>query len=90
MESKISETDDSIEKLRREAVALEKDKERYGNQAASANAKYLESLEEIKLKGNMISEYQKKNLETENRLIAQQMLFENVRSARNMYSKNLS
>lgn len=44
MESKIAETNENLEKLKREAVALEKDKQRYGNQAASANAKYLESL----------------------------------------------
>lgn len=55
-----------------------------------ANAKYLQTLEEIKLKGNLISEYQKKNIETENKLKEQQQLYENVRSDRNTYSKSLS
>lgn len=44
----------------------------YGKKAALANTKYQQSLEEIKLKGNLISEYQKKNIETENRLKEQQ------------------
>ena len=35
---------------------------------AKANAKYFHSLEEIKLKDNLISEFQKKNLETEAKL----------------------
>ena len=62
----------------------------YGKKAASALAKYQQSLEEIKLKGNLISEYQKKNIETENRYKEQQQLYENVRSTRNNYSKQLS
>lgn len=47
---------------------LEKEKEKYGIQAAQANAKYFHSLEEIKLKDNLISEFQKKNIETEAKL----------------------
>ncbi len=62
----------------------------YGKKAALANTKYQQSLEEIKLKGNLISEYQKKNIETESRLKEQQELYESVRSARNSYSKKLS
>jgi hypothetical protein len=63
---------------------------KYGKQSALSNSKYLHSLEEIKLKGNLISEYQKKNVETETRLKEQQRLYEAVRSDRNTYSKNLS
>ena len=62
----------------------------YAKKAALANAKYQQSLEEIKLKGNLISEYQKKNIETENKLKEQQQLYESVRSDRNTYSKTLS
>ena len=36
---------------------LEKEKEKYGMTAAKANAKYFHSLEEIKLKDNLISEF---------------------------------
>jgi hypothetical protein len=41
---------------------VQKEKESYGKKAALANTKYLQTLEEIKLKGNLISEYQKKNI----------------------------
>lgn len=41
IETKISETNENLEKLKKESVNLEKDKQRYGNQAATANAKYL-------------------------------------------------
>lgn len=89
-EAKIAQTNVTLEGLKKDIITLEKDKEKYGKQAALSNAKYLHSLEEIKLKGNLISEYQKKNVETEARLKEQQRLYEAVRSDRNTYSKNLS
>ena len=48
-------------------------------QAAQANAKYFHALEEIKLKDNLISEFQKKNIETQAKLKQQQNLYETVR-----------
>lgn len=42
------------------------------------------------MKGNLISEYQKKNIETENKLKEQQKRYESVRADRNTYSKSLS
>jgi hypothetical protein len=57
-----------IERLNNQKKNLEKEKEKYGIQAAQANAKYFHSLEEIKLKDNLISEFQKKNIETEAKL----------------------
>ncbi len=71
-------------------AVLEKEKEKYGIQFAQANTKYFHSLEEIKLKDNLISEFQKKNIETEAKLKQQQNLYETVRSDRNQYSKNLT
>jgi len=69
---------------------LEKEKENYGKQAGLATDKYQHGIEEIKLKDNMISEIQKKNVETEVKLKDQENLYEAVRSERNFYSKNLS
>lgn len=89
-EEKIREGNETIAGLERTQVEIQKEKESYGKKAALANAKYQQSLEEIKLKGNLISEYQKKNIETESRLKEQQQLYESVRSDRNTYSKNLS
>ena len=79
-----------IEKLLKKISQLEKEKEKYGINAAQANAKYFHALEEIKLKDNLISEFQKKNIETEAKLKQQQNLYEAVRSDRNLYSKNLT
>lgn len=78
------------DRLSKKITNLEKEKEKYGIQAAQANAKYFHSLEEIKLKDNLISEFQKKNIETESKLKQQQNLYEAVRSDRNLYSKNLT
>jgi len=85
----ISQSKD-VEKLQRRIMELEKEKEKYGINAAQANAKYFHALEEIKLKDNLISEFQKKNIETEAKLKQQQNLYEAVRSDRNLYSKNLT
>jgi len=79
-----------VEKLQKKIALLEKEKEKYGINAAQANAKYFHALEEIKLKDNLISEFQKKNIETEAKLKQQQNLYEAVRSDRNLYSKNLT
>ena len=49
----------------------------------------MQTVEEVKLKENLISELKKENVEFENKLQQQQALYENVRSDRNLYSKNL-
>lgn len=79
-----------VDKRQKQIITLEKEKEKYGKQAAQINAKFFHSQEEIKLKDNLISEFQKKNIETEAKLKQQQNLYEAVRSDRNLYSKNLS
>lgn len=61
-EEKIREGNETIAGLDKTIVEIQKEKEMYGKKAALANAKYQQSLEEIKLKGNLISEYQKKNI----------------------------
>ena len=47
---------------------LEKDKQKYGIEASQANAKYYQCLEQVKLKNNLITKLQKKNIEAEGRL----------------------
>lgn len=42
------------------------------------------------MKGNLISEYQKKNIDAEKRLKEQQSLYESVRADRNNFTKQLS
>ena len=89
-EIEIATLNKDLEIMEKKIDDLEKEKEKYGMQAAQANAKYFHSLEEIKLKDNLISEFQKKNIETEAKLKQQQNLYEAVRSDRNLYSKQLT
>ena len=54
-EDKISEGNDTISDLQKKITEIHKSKEMYAKKAALANSKYQQSLEEIKLKGNLIS-----------------------------------
>ena len=77
------------QKLNKIITLLEKEQEKYGIEASQAHAKYYQTIEEVKIKNNMIAELQKKNAEVEAKLKHQQNLYEAVRSDRNLYSKNL-
>lgn len=57
-----------VDKRLKDIKSMEKEKEKYGKLAAQINAKFFHSQEEIKLKDNLISEFQKKNIETELKL----------------------
>jgi predicted nucleic acid-binding Zn-ribbon protein len=70
--------------------SLEKERDANSVQATSAEAKYFFSRDEVKLRDNFITEFQKQNLETETKLKKQQSMYETVRSDRNMVSKNLA
>ena len=92
------------QKLKRDAATIKKEISNFdkkikflkieidkkADEATQANSKYDHLLEEIKLKDNLIAEFQKKNLETEAKLKQQQSLYETVRSDRNIYSKKLT
>ncbi|CAD8053515.1 unnamed protein product [Paramecium sonneborni] len=88
-EKEIVRLQGEVDDREKEFVINTKKKEKFGKDAALINAKFLHSQEEIKLKDNLISEFQKKNIETDNKLKQQQHLYEEVRSDRNLYSKNL-
>ena len=89
LENKIQGYKTEIQKLQKLIYQLEKDKQKYGIEASQANAKYYQCLEKVKLKNNLITKLQKKNIDAESRLKQQQNLYEAVRSDRNLYSKNL-
>ena len=78
------------EKFKKEIQRLQNEKDKRGKEVLQANAKYFHLLEELKLKDNLIEEFQKKNLETEVRLKQQQNLYVSVRSDRNLKSKCLT
>lgn len=89
LQNKIQGYKAEAQKLQKLIHQLEKDKQKYGIEASQANSKYYQCLEQVKIKNNLITRLQKKNIEAEGRLKQQQNLYEAVRSDRNLYSKNL-
>ena len=67
------------EKLKNIMTQLDNEKKKYGVEASQANAKYYQCLEKVKLKNNLITKLQKKNIEAEAKLKQQQNLYEVVR-----------
>ena len=78
-----------LAKLQNNMWILEEDRDKYCTEASKANKNYYQSLEQVKLKNNLIVRLQKKNVEAESRLKMQQNLYEAVRSDRQLFSKNL-
>lgn len=70
-------------------LQLEKERDKYSIEAGEANARYLQALEEVKLREVALVELQKRLGDDEGRLKQQQALYEAVRADRNMYSKSL-
>eukprot|EP01116_Phalansterium_solitarium_P023261 TRINITY_DN805_c0_g1_i2.p1 TRINITY_DN805_c0_g1~~TRINITY_DN805_c0_g1_i2.p1 ORF type:complete len:893 (+),score=388.33 TRINITY_DN805_c0_g1_i2:142-2820(+) len=67
---------------------LENHREALVREASAATERYLQALEEVKLRELTIDEKQKRIAEIEGKLKQQQTLYEAVRSDRNMYSKS--
>ena len=55
-------------KLNKQIKILQKQQEKYGIEASTAHARYYQTVEELKIKNNIIAELQKKNLELESKL----------------------
>jgi len=68
---------------------VQKESQKFCQEASKANANLMQMVEEVKLKKNLIGELKKENIEFEAKLKQQQNLYEAVRSDRNLYSKNL-
>ena len=68
---------------------LEKERDRYINEAGDLTQKCLSATEEVKIREMQIFDMKKKIAESETKLKQQQNLYEAVRSDRNLYSKNL-
>jgi len=79
-----------VERLNKSIMVLQKERDSYAMQATTAEAKYFYSRDEVKLRDNFIAEFTKQNSETEAKLKRQQALYEDVRSDRNLVSKNLA
>ncbi|XP_036406733.1 cilia- and flagella-associated protein 58-like [Megalops cyprinoides] len=81
---------DEAQKQRKIIYQLEKERDRYINEASDLTHKVLQHMEDIKVREMQIFDYRKKIAEAETKLKQQQNLYEAVRSDRNLYSKNLN
>lgn len=68
---------------------LEREKAKLNSEASEASARYVEALEELKLREMAIGDLHKRIAEGEHKLKQQQQLYEAARADRNVYSKNL-
>uniref|UniRef100_A0A8C9UZJ6 Cilia and flagella associated protein 58 n=1 Tax=Scleropages formosus TaxID=113540 RepID=A0A8C9UZJ6_SCLFO len=80
---------DEAQKQRKIIYQLEKERDRYINEASDLTQKVLQHMEDIKVREMQVFDYKKKIAEAETKLKQQQNLYEAVRSDRNLYSKNL-
>ncbi|GAB5578766.1 cilia- and flagella-associated protein 58 isoform X3 [Prionailurus iriomotensis] len=89
LEEEIQNYKDEAQKQRKIIFQLEKERDRYINEASDLTQKVLMNMEDIKIREMQIFDYRKKIAESETKLKQQQNLYEAVRSDRNLYSKNL-
>jgi len=76
-------------KQRKIIYQLEKERDKYINEASDLTQKVLQHMEEVKVREMTLFDYKKKIAEAETKLKQQQNLYEACRSDRNLYSKNL-
>jgi len=89
LEQEIQNYKDEAQKQRKIIYQLEKERDRYINEASDLTQKVLQHMEDVKAREMQIFDYKKKIAEAETKLKQQQNLYEAVRSDRNLYSKNL-
>ncbi|XP_043911882.1 cilia- and flagella-associated protein 58 [Protopterus annectens] len=89
LEQEIQNYKEEAQKQRKIIYQLEKERDRYINEASELTQKVLQHMEDIKVREMQIFDYKKKIAEAETKLKQQQNLYEAVRSDRNLYSKNL-
>ncbi|XP_047127925.1 cilia- and flagella-associated protein 58 [Hydra vulgaris] len=89
LEVEIQNYKDEASKQRKIIFQMEKDRDRYINEASELTQKVLLHMEDVKVREMEIFDYKKKIAEAETKLKQQQNLYEAVRSDRNLCSKNL-
>ncbi|KAM4852432.1 cilia- and flagella-associated protein 58 [Thomomys bottae] len=89
LEEEIQTYKEEAQKQRKIIFQLEKERDRYINEASDLTQKVLMSMEDIKVREMQIFDFRKRIAESETKLKQQQNLYEAVRSDRNLYSKNL-
>lgn len=77
------------QKQRKIIFSLEKEREMFSQKSTEAQQKYLQAVQEIRVRDLAISDLQKRVSDADVKLKQQQALYESVRSDRNLYSKSL-
>jgi chromosome segregation ATPase len=89
LEQEVEAYKEELQKQRNLLYQLEKERDRYVNEASEMTQRCLQAMEEVKRREIQIFDFKKKIAEAETKLKQQQNLYEAVRSDRNLYSKNL-
>ena len=89
LEAEIAGYKEEAAKQRKIIFQLEKERDKYINDASVIQSKAASAVEEVKLAEAQIFDLKKKLTDAEGKLKQQQSLYEQVRTDRNMYSKNL-
>jgi chromosome segregation ATPase len=89
LEAEIAGFRDDNEQQRKQIAQLERDRDRNINEAATAQSKSLQALEDAKANEREIIDLKKRLADMDTKLRQQQSLYEQVRGDRNIYSKNL-
>ncbi|GCB64606.1 hypothetical protein scyTo_0000297 [Scyliorhinus torazame] len=89
LEQEIQNYNNEAQKQRKIIFHLEKERDRYINEASDLTQKVLQYMEEIKVYEMQNFDFKKKISEADSKLKQQQNLYEAVRCDRNLYSKNL-
>eukprot|EP00049_Salpingoeca_infusionum_P018965 m.359526 g.359526 ORF g.359526 m.359526 type:complete len:867 (-) comp18604_c0_seq1:381-2981(-) len=89
LEAEISAYREEAAKQRNLIFQLEKERDRYISEAAQSQTQAVQSMEEAKVAEVQTMDLKKRLASVEGKLKQQQALYEQVRSDRNVYSKNL-
>ncbi|XP_041065843.1 cilia- and flagella-associated protein 58 isoform X1 [Carcharodon carcharias] len=89
LEQEIQNYNNEAQKQRKIIFHLEKERDRYINEASDLTQKVLQYMEDIKVYEMQNFDFKKKISEADSKLKQQQNLYEAVRCDRNLYSKNL-
>merc|ERR1711972_239730 len=89
LEKDVKRVKEDLQEAVKKVYELDKTREKYGIECSVANSKYMAALEELKNRDNKISELKKNHADVKGKLAQQKQLYENVRTDRNLFSKNL-
>eukprot|EP00429_Kryptoperidinium_foliaceum_P068096 CAMPEP_0176067884 /NCGR_PEP_ID=MMETSP0120_2-20121206/33885_1 /TAXON_ID=160619 /ORGANISM="Kryptoperidinium foliaceum, Strain CCMP 1326" /LENGTH=844 /DNA_ID=CAMNT_0017401503 /DNA_START=53 /DNA_END=2583 /DNA_ORIENTATION=+ len=89
LEKEVERVKLDLQEAVKKVYELDKTREKYGVECSLANSKHMAALEELKNRDNKLSELKKNLADVKGKLAQQKQLYENVRTDRNLFSKNL-